>query len=555
MILRDYQEHAVDALWEYFHTKKGNPLVLMPTGTGKSLVIGAFAKRALMTYPTTRLMMLTHVETLIEQNAHKLQAMWPTAPLGLHSAALGRRDTHQQIIYAGIQSVYKLAHLFAFVELLMVDEADLIGPEDASMYQTFFTALRLVNPRIKIIGFTATDWRTGAGRLKHGGVFTDVAIDMTTPAAWNWFVDHGYLAPLHGKKTNLRLDDTGIGKLGGEYILSQQQAKLDREEITGQAVHEMIERASDRHCWMLFGTGVNHCNHIAGILNELGVPAVAITSKSKDAAKLLLDYKHGKYMAAVSMNKLTTGVDVPQVDCIGVLRFTESSRLWVQMLGRGTRPLYEDGFDLSDTQGRLAAMQASAKPDGCLALDFAHNTERLGPINNPVVPEPKKKGKQRAGATPVRVCPQCAEYVHASLRFCPACKYEFTIVLHIQGHASTAEIMTRGEVQQPDLKVEMVDVQHVTYAISRRRGSDKPPTLRVSYYAVGLLRKFEEYVCFEHEGGMLLNARNWWRARSAQPVPETCKEAEALGNTLRIPKRIRVWVNIPKPRVLDYEYE
>lgn len=552
--LRDYQEHAIDALWEYFHSgKKGNPLVLMPTGTGKSLGIAGFVCRSLREYPQTRVLKLTHVETLIEQNAEKLLALWPQAPLGIHSAALGRRDVHHQIIYGGIQSLYRQGDTFPVPHLIVVDEAHLIGPNDETMYQTFFAALRRRNPALRIVGFTATDWRMGSGRLTEGNVFTDVAIDMTTPEAWNWFVDNGYLAPLYSKRTDLRVSEEGIRRTLGEFDLSAQQKVWTREEVTEQAITEMHAKAADRHCWLVFATGVSHCDQVAEMLNSIGIRACSIHSKTKNADKLLAEYKAGEYRAAVSMNKLTTGVDVPQIDCIGALRFTDSSGLWVQLLGRGTRPLYAKGYDLSVREERLAAMQASAKPHGCLVLDFAHNTERLGPINNPVIKEPRKKG-QRAGAQvcPVRVCPQCAEYVHASKRFCP-CGYEFALAVRIDGVASNAEVMTRGEETASPV-VERIAVHTVTYRVFRRRNSDRPPALRVTYYAEGLLRRFEEYICFEHEGAMQTRARNWWRERTSLPIPGTCAEAEANAPMLATPHHIKVWINIPKPKVMSHEF-
>src|SRR5574343_340540 len=91
MRLRDYQDVAVDSIFEYFDSGQvGNPIVAMPTGTGKSLVIGSFIRRAYEAYPSTRIMKLTHVKELISQNLQKLLAIWPTAPAGVYSARLHR---------------------------------------------------------------------------------------------------------------------------------------------------------------------------------------------------------------------------------------------------------------------------------------------------------------------------------------------------------------------------------------------------------------------------------------------------------------------------------
>ena len=531
----------------------------MPTGTGKSVVIGRFCSSALRAYPHTRIVLLTHVETLIEQNFDKLMQVWPNAPAGIYSAGLGRRDTIQQIIFAGIQSVYDKPGLFPWIDLVLVDEAHLVSPKDETMYQAFLGAAKLINPQLKVIGFTATDWRLGLGKLVGGGMFTDVAIDMTTPAAWNWFVDNGYLAPLYSKKTVLRLDDSNIGTSGGEYIMSQQQKEVDKEDLTRAAIEEMIwwGNAENRNCWMIFATGVSHCEHVAEMLCDYGVEAIAVHSKAKDAAKRIEAFKHGEYRAAVSMNKLTTGVDVPQIDLMGVLRFTKSSSLWVQMLGRGTRPAYGDGFDLTTVDGRHSAIAAGPKPNGCRVCDFAHNTERLGPINNPVVSSPKGASK-RKGIAPVRVCPACAEYVHASHRACTACGYEFGMVIRIDGKSSDAEVMTRDP--QPDPVVQLIDVERVTYHTHRRRNSVKPPSLRVSYYSSGdIPQKFEEWVCLEHSGNARHRAEDWWRDRlpaqwANAPLPSSIEEAVEWAGHLQIPKKIKVWINTQRPKVMGYVY-
>lgn len=261
---RDYQDAAVAALWRYFGEHKGNPLVLMPTGTGKSVVIGEFVRSVLAAYPSQRVLCVTHIETLIRQNHEKLLRVWPGAPAGIYSAGVGRRDTFHPIIFCGIQSVYDKADAFAPPDLLIVDEAHLVPAKGEAMYQRFIGDLRKRNPMLKVIGLTATGWRLGAGRLTDAGIFSDVAIDMTTPEAWVWFVENGYLSPLYSKRTNLRLDDSGIAISGGEYVLSQMQDALDKTDLTEAALDELVYwgSAEGRKCWAIFGTGIEHLSLI-----------------------------------------------------------------------------------------------------------------------------------------------------------------------------------------------------------------------------------------------------------------------------------------------------
>ena len=558
---RDYQVDAREAIWRYFNKFKGNPLVLMPTGTGKSVVIGDFSRSCLFAYPRTRIMCVTHVETLIAQNYAKFLQVWPTAPAGIYSAGLERRDTLQQVIFAGIQSVYQRPEVFGHIDILIVDEAHLIGPNAEAMYQKFIKALKARNPHLKVIGFTATGWRMGFGELVGGGIFTDIAIDMTTPEAWNWFVDMGYLAPLTTKKTDFHLEANGVKLTAGEYNLGELEKAVDKEHLTRMVVEEMLAKAHDRNQWMIFATGKKHCDHVAAMLAEYGEEALSIHSGKHNANELVKEYCAGNARIAVSMNKLTTGVDAPGIDFIGNLRHTKSSAMWVQMLGRGTRPLYEEGYDLSTVEGRLAAMAASMKPEGCLVADFARNIETLGPINDPVIPPRVKKraGGKGSAPPPVQVaCPACMTYCSANALVCPNCTYEFPIKVNHDRHASTAEVMVRAKAQE-EPRVEIVPVAHVTYAIHYRRNSGKPPSIRVSYYAPGMMRKYEEYVCFEHPTQKARSA-NWWRERIPDiwpkntPAPETCNQALEWLSHLKTPHAIHVWVNTKPQKVMNHEF-
>ena len=123
MKLRDYQLQARDAIYQYFiNGNKGNPLVAMPTGTGKSLVIADFIKSACIQYMNTKVLMLTHVKELIVQNMKTLINIWPTAPAGIYSAGLKQKNANYQITYGGIQSCHKVPEIFGHIDLIIIDE-------------------------------------------------------------------------------------------------------------------------------------------------------------------------------------------------------------------------------------------------------------------------------------------------------------------------------------------------------------------------------------------------------------------------------------------------
>ena len=149
--LRDYQRKAIDALYSYFADKVGNPLVVLPTGTGKSVVIAEFVRGAMEAYPDTRILCLTHVKELIAQNFAALLRLWPAAPAGLYSAGLNSRDLRSPILFCGIQSVHSKAYAIQQCDLVLIDEAHLIPRASGTRYRKFLAQLREITNRKSVV--------------------------------------------------------------------------------------------------------------------------------------------------------------------------------------------------------------------------------------------------------------------------------------------------------------------------------------------------------------------------------------------------------------------
>ena len=104
--LRYYQSAAIQGIYAYFETQAGNPLICIPTAGGKSLVMASFVEGVLKAWPDQRILIVTHVRGLIEQNHAELKRLWPEAPAGIYSAGLKQRDLGARILFAGIQSTH-----------------------------------------------------------------------------------------------------------------------------------------------------------------------------------------------------------------------------------------------------------------------------------------------------------------------------------------------------------------------------------------------------------------------------------------------------------------
>ena len=119
-MLREYQTRVIDELYKWLASNAGHPCVVMPTGSGKSHIVAALCKDALQQWPETRILMLTHVKELIEQNAEKMRQHWPDAPLGIYSASIGLKQ-FDHITFAGIQSIRKKADQLGHIDLVIID--------------------------------------------------------------------------------------------------------------------------------------------------------------------------------------------------------------------------------------------------------------------------------------------------------------------------------------------------------------------------------------------------------------------------------------------------
>lgn len=422
-------------------------------------------------------------------------------------------------------------------KVLITGNCHLVSLKDDAMYNQVIAHFTALNPYLKVTGLTATDYRMQQGRLTEGkgALFTDVCFNLTGRDSFCRFIAEGRLAPLVPKETRIEVDTSNIKIMNGDFAKTQLDNEV--EKILFAAIQETVEKAQDRHCWLVFCSGIKTSEHAAEMLNSFGIAAAAIHSKLTDEEcdKRFAAFKRGELRAICGNNKFTTGFDFPPIDLIVMLRSTMSPGLWVQMLGRGTRVYdfrnpqqYKVGFNYVKTN--------------TLVLDFAGNCRRLGPINDPVIP--KKKG-DKTGDAPIKICEhvengiKCGIYNHASARYCggkpyaseEGCGAEFTFKTKLTRTAGTDELIA-GEAQV----IETVPVTRVIYNRHIKIGS--APSIKVSYY--NGLKRYCEWVTLEAKGYAKNRAVSWWRQRHSAEPPSTTDEALLYISQLRVPTKIRV---------------
>ncbi len=467
-MLRDYQQRTIDQLYAWFEEGgKGNPCLVLPTGSGKSHIVAALCKDALQNWPETRVLMLTHVKELIEQNAEKMRQHWPGAPMGIYSASIGRKDLGEPITFAGIQSVRTKAKQLGHIDLVIIDECHLVNHKDEGGYRTLLEQLKAINSELRVVGLTATPYRLGHGLITDKPALFDALIN---PISIEELIYKGYLSTLRSKTTKAKLDVTGVHKRGGEFIESELQAAVDTDDQNQKVVREVVGLAGDRKAWLVFCAGVKHAQHIAEVLRQHGVAAECVTGETpkKERERMLADFKAGRLRALTNANVLTTGFDYPDIDLIAMLRPTMSASLYVQMAGRG--------------------MRVKSHTDHCLVLDFAGVVSTHGPIT---AVQPPKKGGDGNGEAPVKVCDECGELCAISVMVCPACGHPFPVkeIKKLQLHDD--DIMG---LDGTDL-----DVTSWTWRkhISKASGKEM---LAVTYYGGLSDPAITEYLAVTHDG-------------------------------------------------------
>jgi len=508
LALRPYQREAIDALFAYWAEHDGSPLIVLPTGAGKSLVLAVLIQELLQDYPDMRVLCVTHVKELLVQSYQELLGIWPFAPAGLFSAGLGRRDAHAQIIFGGVQTIARQAQRIGHVDLVLIDEAHLLPRDAETQYGKLLAGLRAINPDLRMVGLTATPYRLGEGRLDEGEdrMFDAIAYDKPVSE----MIAEGYLAPPICKGMETHYDLTGVGKVGGDYNQNKLQAAIDHADVTSRAVEEVIAYGATRKAWLLFCAGVEHAEHVRDALRERGVTAETVTGDTPpgERARILADFKAGRIRAVTNNSVLTTGFNHPAIDLLAMMRPTLSTSLYIQMVGRGLR-------------------NAPGKTN-CLVLDFAGNVSKHGPIDK-VDPKPPGKG---TGEAPVKLCPTCDSLVHASARTCQDCGHQFPEPeTKITATAANAPILSTGEGVWHDVS---------SRNFHRHEKQGGTPSVRVEYRRAELAL-YREWICPEHTGFAKSKADRWWlKHGGGRPFPKSVAEFLERQNELRTTAAIEV---------------
>jgi DNA repair protein RadD len=520
--LRPYQEDFLNLIPGILE-RRPRALIQAPTGAGKTVMAAELIKHYMGRYPDLYIGLVVHRLELVNQNRDKLLKVWPEGLLhvGTACASLGKVEVAKHVTVGSVQTMDRRRFPAPF-DLLIIDEAHHVpAVEDGGLYHDLINGHAERNPALRVLGVTATPFRLG-----HGYIFGD----KCQPGKTNFFpsldfkitldqlIGAGYLVPWRGKQAarlSLALDDVKI--VGGEYNLGQLGDVMSKELHVKTAVETYETYGEGRESVLVFAVTIDHALRLAEAFRAAGHTAAAIHSEMPMAERtgLLEAFERDELRFLINVGILTEGWDSPKVDCVIMCRPTMSPGLFVQMLGRGTRP----------REGK----------EDVLILDLADNFHHHGNPSAPLVVV-GRGDQDEVVEPPYKVCPACQTVILRSLRVCPECCHKFEP--EEREEARIAPEMTEVRLRDDQYVVKGFVVEPHT----SRKGVDMC-VLRIMLEDTALEPRI--YMAFSDEAHPYFrkkSIKNWRRMTSYDNLyPESACEAVFRQNELVLPSVVTVY--------------
>ncbi len=507
MELRAYQIDAVNQLWDSLASEQ-RVLCVMPTASGKTVIFKELIRRA-----AVKTVVVLKGSTLVSQTAKRLDDL--PVPVSVYAASEGRKERWGQCIITSIDSLDDV--MFEDIRFIICDEAHNIND---GRYASFLSR----HPSAKLLGFTATPWRSNTVIYGEGEMFSRIHFTRSVKQ----MIDEGWIVRPISKQSPESFRTEGLRVVGGDYVLKDLVKLVDDTEKVRAQIADALPRLVDRRKVVWICTSIEHAEEVCSVVSETE-PALVLHSKLTNAeyVKELFERPNGpRHMVSVMMVK--EGYDYPAIDGIVLMRPTRSITLMVQIIGRGLR--------------------LSEGKKNCLVLDYGKVIENCGPITAPYVRTARSGVGKGIGEITLRVCPKCLSYIEATP--CRDCGFESEndrdLKKNLERKASEHDVM--GSKHEPEfLIVSSVDISQYT----SKAGNG---CIRIDYKCAGRMWPISMFGTF--------HPRSWnpVKAQIERMTPwkfdswEECFKAANMLVIERQPNRIRVERVGEYERITGWEY-
>ena len=401
MILKPYQEIAVDDAATALDKHK-NTIVVAPTGAGKTIMLSALVGKRFKV--GNKVLVLQHRDELVRQNKTKFSRVNPDITTSIVDGS--EKDWSGSTIFSMVQTLSRennLSNINHF-DLVVVDESH---HAVADTYMRIINKVKEANNSVEIVGFTATPNRGDKKGLKK--VFTNCShqIEIST------LIREGFLVP---PKTfvidvGVQKDLANVRKTVTDFDMSEVEKIMNKRAINEKIVAEWQDKAETRKT-VVFCSTINHAQDVCDEFRRANIRAEIVTgdTPAEERKQILKDLEHGDVQVVVNVAVLTEGFDAPPISCIVLTRPCSYKSTMVQMIGRGLRTVSQEEYP------------GLIKKD-CIVLDFGTSVLTHGSLDEGVNLD--GDAHLNAGATPLKICPECQSEVPLSSRECPICGHEF----------------------------------------------------------------------------------------------------------------------------------
>lgn len=335
-VLRDYQIEAVNAAKHYLLDKKAKSpvLIIMPTGSGKSLIIASIAAQI-----DAPLIVFQPTKEILEQNYNKMME-YGIMGVTIYSASMKQKEIGN-ITLATIGSVYRNPQDFVGFRYIIVDEAHLVDAKnDKGMYKTFLNTVGE-----KIIGLTATPYR-----LSHDGFGGSILkfLTRTRPRVFSKVIHITQTRELAHKGFFCKVEyyqiagfnrgEIKVNSTGADYDEQSEKSYYSKYQF-GDKVKNVIERLlkAGKTRILVFTKFVEEADELSSAIGDEAA-MVSGNMNPKDRAAIIRDFRDGKIRVVCNVGVLTIGFDYPELEVVVLARPTRSLTLYYQMMGRVVRP-------------------------------------------------------------------------------------------------------------------------------------------------------------------------------------------------------------------------